>query len=55
MFKWKPTGRIRRLIARSTPSVIAPGRSKSPLLPKQVDCFFRDARNSRRWLETYLN
>ena len=29
---WKPTGRIRRLAARSTPSVIAPGRSKSPLL-----------------------
>ena len=32
MVKWKPTDRIRRLIARSTPSVIAPGRSKSPLL-----------------------
>ena len=32
---WKPTGRIRRLAARSTPSgpsVINPGRTKSPLL-----------------------
>ena len=29
---WKPTGRIRRLAARSTPSTIAPGRSKSPIL-----------------------
>ena len=28
----KLTGRIRRLAARSTPSTIAPGRSKSPLL-----------------------
>ena len=32
MVMWKPTGRIRRLAARSTPSTIAPGRSKSPLL-----------------------
>ena len=32
MVMWKPTGRIRRLAARSTPSVINPGRSKSPLL-----------------------
>ena len=32
MLMWKPTGRIRRLAARSTPSAIAPGRSKSPLL-----------------------
>ena len=31
MVMWKPTGRIRRLAARSTPSVINPGRSKSPL------------------------
>ena len=26
MVMWKPTGRIRRLAARSTPSVINPGR-----------------------------
>ena len=32
MVMWKLTGRIRRLAARSTPSTIAPGRSKSPLL-----------------------
>ena len=35
MVMWKPMGRIRRLAARSTPSgpsVINPGRSKSPLL-----------------------
>ena len=32
MVVWKLTGRIRRLAARSTPSTIAPGRSKSPLL-----------------------
>ena len=32
MVMWKPTGRIRRLAARSTPSTIAPGRSNSPLL-----------------------
>ena len=32
MVMWKLTGRIRRFAARSTPSVIAPGRSKSPLL-----------------------
>ena len=32
MVMWKPTGCIRRLAARSTPSVINPGRSKSPLL-----------------------
>ena len=32
MVMWKPTGRIQRLAARSTPSVINPGRSKSPLL-----------------------
>ena len=32
MVMWKPTGPIRRLAARSTPSAIAPGRSKSPLL-----------------------
>ena len=32
MVVWKPTGRIRRLAARWTPSTIAPGRSKSPLL-----------------------
>ena len=32
MVMWKPTGRIRRFAARSTPSVINPGRSKSPLL-----------------------
>ena len=32
MVMWKPTGRIRRLAACSTPSAIAPGRSKSPLL-----------------------
>lgn len=25
------------------------------ILPKQVDCFFGDARNSCRWRETYLN
>jgi len=25
------------------------------ILPKQVDCFFRDARNSRRCRETHLN
>ena len=30
MVMWKPTGRIRRLAARSTPSVINPGRSKGP-------------------------
>ena len=29
---WKLTGRIRRLAAISTPSTIAPGRSKRPLL-----------------------
>ena len=29
---WKLTARIRRLAAHSTPSTIAPGRSKSPLL-----------------------
>ena len=29
----KLTGRIQCLAARSTPSTIAPGRSKSPLLP----------------------
>ena len=32
MVVWKLTGRIRRLAARSTPSTIAPGRIKSPLL-----------------------
>ena len=32
MVMWKPTGRIRRLAARWTPSTIAPGRSKSHLL-----------------------
>ena len=32
MVMWKPTGPIQRLAARSTPSAIAPGRSKSPLL-----------------------
>ena len=32
MVMWKLTGHIRRLAARSTPSTIAPGRSKSPLL-----------------------
>ena len=32
MVMWKLTGCIRRLAARSTPSAIAPGRSKSPLL-----------------------
>ena len=32
MVMWKPTGRIRRLAVRSTPSTIAPGRSNSPLL-----------------------
>ena len=30
MVMLKPTGRIRRLAAGSTPSVINPGRSKSP-------------------------
>ena len=29
---WKPTGPIRRLAARSTPSAIARGRIESPLL-----------------------
>ena len=32
MVMWKPTGRIRRLAARLTPSTIAPGQSNSPLL-----------------------
>ena len=32
MVMWKSTDRIRHLVARSTPSVINPGRSKSPLL-----------------------
>ena len=32
MLMWKPTGRIRRLAARSTPSAIAPGWRKSSLL-----------------------
>ena len=32
MVMWKPTNRVRRLAARSTPSVINPGRSKSLLL-----------------------
>ena len=30
MLMWEPTGCTRRLAARSTPSVIALGRSKSP-------------------------
>ena len=30
MLMWKPTGRNRRFAARSTPSAIAPGQSKSP-------------------------
>ena len=32
MVMWKPTGRIGRLAARSTPSTIALVRSNSPLL-----------------------
>ena len=32
MVMWKLTGHIQRLTARSTPSTIAPGQSKSPLL-----------------------
>ena len=32
MVMWKPTGPIQRLASCSTPSAIAPGRSKSPLL-----------------------